>query len=370
MKYYLFALTFLFLFSCKNEPSTSSSPTENSKSITTTLQPIEMLVYLDNLRLRDAAGEKANEIARLPENTKVFYSGELSNFTTKIKLRGMPYDEPWLKIKTEQGMEGWIYAGGVKPATNDSSEAIRIIEKMRLHSFFGKELGTEIEVSNNALTEAPDSKTFAKAYEKCIVLRDSFAFDLGDKIPIDDPYKLPSMSWLENAMQGFTTSLVAEGTQFYLFANYKLLSEMANKTIDNEDNEFIKLQMSIYHLDSIEHFYPVWFMQTWDYGGHSLLGEGHHFQILKKVNELLEKKSPFKKSLEETKKEILDDIFDTEKYVTYWYKKEKILSEIDQIIAANFVSLSQQDVIALKTRRKMFAQHKANDIKINQRSGE
>ena len=369
MKFYLFILTFIFLFSCNNEPSASKDSTPSIPK-TDHLQPVEMVVYLDNLRLRDAAGEQAQEIAPLPQNTKVFYAGELSNFTTKIKLRGMPYDEPWLKITTEHGQEGWVYAGGVKPTTSDLSEAIRILEKMRLYSFFRKELANEIETANNTLTTTSDSKTFAQAYEQCITLRDSFAFDLGDKISFDDPQKLPSMNWLENAMQGFTTSIVAEGTQLYLFANYKLLSEMAKQTANSEDDEFMELQISIYPLDSIEHFYPVWFLQTWDYGGHSLLGEGHHFKTLKKVNELLEKKSPFQKSLDEIKNEILDDILDTQKYVSYWYKKEKILSEIDQIIDANFVSLSQQDIIALKARRKMFENHQANDIKINQRSGE
>ena len=51
-------------------------------------------------------------------------------------------------------------------------------------------------------------------------------------------------------------------------------------------------------------------------------------------------------------------------------RMEEALSEIDGIIQANFVSLSQQDVIALNTRRKMFEQNQANAIKINQRSGE
>jgi len=346
MKYFLPLTILLFLISCKNEPTTSSeSPkvTEPPKQ-----EQVEMMVYFNNLRLRDAAGEKANEIDRLTENTKVTYYGELSNFTT----------------------EGWVYAAGVKPVTSNPSEAIQILEKMRLHSFFGKGQATKIENYNKTLTQSSNSMEFAQAYENSVGLQETIAKELSDKIIFDDPQNLPAMDWLENSMKGFTTSLVAEGTTLYLFADYRQLSEMAKKTDGKEDDEFMQLQMSIFPIDSIEHFYPVWFLQTWDYGGHSLLGEGHHFKILEKVNTLLEKDSPFKKFLGEVKNQIIDDIVDTEKYVTYWYKKEKILSELNQIISANFVSLSQKDKIALTARKKMFEQPQKNAMKINQRSGE
>ena len=367
MKYYLPALFFILFFSCKNN---TSSPPPTAEEIDSISEPIQMKVYFDNLRLRDAAGQDGNEIIRLPENSIVDYQGELSNFTTPIKLRGMQYNEPWLKVTTSDGKEGWIYAAGVKPTTTDPSEYISILENMRLESFFGKSLAGKIKVFNKTLTETKAESIFAVAYENCLFMQEEINKVLADKVEIEDPQKQPSMQWLEKAMHGFQNSLVAEGTKFYLFADYFKLFQLAQKTVGTADDEFMQLQMSIHPTDSIEHFYPVWFLQTWDYGGHSLLGEGHHFKILKKVNELLEKTSPFKKSLEKIKKNILDDILDTKKYVTYWYKKERILSEIDNIIQANFVSLSQQDVIALNTRRKMFEQNQANAIKINQRSGE
>jgi len=377
MKYSLFIITFILLVSslaCQQEGKNDGS--NPPSSITTTPidkpvpKPVKMKVYFDNLRLRDAAGKDGNEITKLLENSILTYQGELSNFTTPIKLRGMQYDEPWLKITTSDGKAGWVYAAGVKPTTTNPSEYISILENMRLESFFGKNLAEEIRSSNNKLTTTNSDLDFAVAYENALTIQEKINDVMADKIEIDHPQQLPSMIWLENAMEGFQNSLVAEGTKFYLFAHYYKLWQMAQKTSGNADDEFMQLQISIHPTDSIEHFFPVWFIQTWDYGGHSLLGEGHHFKILKKVNELLEKKSPFQKSLEGIKKMVLDDIFDTQKYVSYWYKKEKILSEIDDIIQANFVSLSSKDKIALKARRKMFEQHQANAIKINQRSGE
>jgi len=367
MKNYFFLFFCLIFFSCKNENSTPP-PTDKQKY--PSVKPVQMKVYFDNLRLRDTAGEDGNEITKLPENSIVIYQGELSEFTTSIKLRGMQYNEPWLKIKTSDGKEGWIYAAGVKPITTDSSEYISILEKMRLESFFGKKLAKEIQAYNNTLTSAKTDTIFADAFKNGLAIQEKINEVMGEKVEIDNPQQLPSMIWLENAMPGFQNSLVAEGTKFYLFAHYYRLLQIAQSTTGNADDEFMDLQISIYPLDSIEHFFPAWFLQTWDYGGHSLLGKGLHFKILKKVNDLLEKKSPFNKSLENIKKEILDDILDTQKFVSYWYKKEKILSEIDQIIDANFVSLSKKEWIAIKARRKMFEQHQANAIKINQRSGE
>ena len=37
-----------------------------------------------------------------------------ATFTEKINLRGTTYDEPWLKVQTQEGQIGWVYGGGVK----------------------------------------------------------------------------------------------------------------------------------------------------------------------------------------------------------------------------------------------------------------
>ena len=76
------------------------------------IKPTKMIVNIDNLRIRAEPGEKGEEIGRLKEGTILYDLGEVSDFTTRVQLRGIWHDEPWLKVKTDQNLEGWIYGGG------------------------------------------------------------------------------------------------------------------------------------------------------------------------------------------------------------------------------------------------------------------
>ena len=51
------------------------------------------------------------------------FTGEKTDFTQKINLRGVAYDEPWMKVITAEDKVGWVYAGGVKmyQQTSDKS---------------------------------------------------------------------------------------------------------------------------------------------------------------------------------------------------------------------------------------------------------
>ena len=107
-------------------------------------------------------------------------------------------------------------------------------------------------------------------------------------------------------------------------------------------------------------------MQTWDYGGHSLLGQGRHFNLLNEANDLLSKSKLFEKPILELKIEILDDI--SAEHVTYWEPQEKILEEMKKIISADFDFLTNEDKIILKTRYEQFKKPKANKIEVNHRA--
>jgi hypothetical protein len=75
---------------------------------------IEIYVWIDKLRLRSESTTKSEIVATLKEGQALTFLNERSDFTEKISLRGTLFDEPWLKVKTNTGQEGWVYGGGVK----------------------------------------------------------------------------------------------------------------------------------------------------------------------------------------------------------------------------------------------------------------
>jgi hypothetical protein len=75
----------------------------------------------------------------------------------------------------------------------------------------------------------------------------------------------------------------------------------------------------------------------------------------------------FALEIKKIKNQLIDDI--TNKNVEYWENKDEIRTELDAIIAANFKVLTNEDMIALKTRRQQFEYPVENNIKFNLRSG-
>jgi len=70
--------------------------------------------WVDKLRLRAEPNIRAEIVDDLKEGQALLYLEEKTEFTEKVSLRGKIYDEPWLRVKTLEGAEGWVYAGGVK----------------------------------------------------------------------------------------------------------------------------------------------------------------------------------------------------------------------------------------------------------------
>lgn len=342
--------------SCKSEPKQQPQPA--STRLTTNL---------DEVRLREAPGEDANVLRSLPKGAVLYDLGEVSDFTTKVQLRGIQFDEPWLKVRTEDGLEGWVYGGALNFGMKDATKLANLLMEKRLQTLFGKQLADSIKAYRIDYQDIKSESDLALAYRKGITLRDTMARLMQDRITVSDPNEVPDLFWLKEAMPGFVSQLVAEGTAYYLFWDYKQLITKVKATPETPDNDFAQLAVALFPEDSVEYFYPAWFLQTWDYGGSSLLGRGTHLAILKKMDETLQKSDLFAPEIMDWKQLLINDITDAN--VNYWESSEKIVKELDDILSANFKILTEADKIALETRRKQFETPAENKIQVNQQAG-
>lgn len=119
----LLIVTTLF-FSCKNtsNPLSKNKGTEAPIAVDTVAKaPVpatptvtEIYTWVNELRMREEATTNSPIVVTLKEGEPLDFAGEKSDFTEKISLRGTLFDEPWLKVTTKTGKEGWVYGGGVK----------------------------------------------------------------------------------------------------------------------------------------------------------------------------------------------------------------------------------------------------------------
>lgn len=98
-----------------------STPTK--KVITKTAVPEKVTVLyivLDGLKLRKGPHLDSSIVRTIPINKEVYFLNEVTKFKQEINLGDRMALEPWVKVRTYSGHEGWVYGAGVnyfKPQT-------------------------------------------------------------------------------------------------------------------------------------------------------------------------------------------------------------------------------------------------------------
>lgn len=368
-----FFIPLLLLNSCSDETAIVENKAQDEVKIFIPAKPerTKLIANIDYLRLRSKPGTDSETVAMLQRGQVMHDLGEISDFTTQVELRGVKYNEPWLKVETTEGQIGWVYGGGVYFNLNDSSKAMDLLMKKRLVSFYGKDISDDVFSYRKAFTMARTDKDMVRVIEE----GSSLAAEINEKnetiLPMANPEdrnEMPDLRWLQQTLPGYHLGSAGEGTIYWFHRNLKQFSEKASKTKGTADDDFINLNIQLNPRDSIEYFYPVYFMQTWDYGGHSLLGEGKHLDILKMANEVMAKHSgTFDVEVNAIKDNLIQDL--TASPEGYWYEKSRILSEIDEIMKAELGILTEKDKIAITEQRKRFDDPAASGIRVGLRSG-
>ena len=113
--YFIICLT--LFFACKSDKTeTPTEPVVEEKVEQKEEAPPQLIIYtwVDKLRLRQEPNTKSSIVKELKEGEPLVFTGEQTDFTQKVNLRGVTYDEPWMKVVTNDEKIGWIYGGGVK----------------------------------------------------------------------------------------------------------------------------------------------------------------------------------------------------------------------------------------------------------------
>jgi len=325
----------------------------------------DLKCIMENSALQTAPGMAGEQLAILSKNTLLWTEDTVSPFWTTITRAGKTLDEPWLKVRTADNQEGWIYAGNVAPM--DTTKTTEWRQKMRLQALFGKRQTTIIYAYQTDFQAVQQVDDFVHVYQNGQQLSDTLLQLLAQNGTFQERMSLPNLFWLDTLLPGYKMQVVAEGTAYHLFENYKEWLPLAKRTPGEADDAYLDVCLAVYARDSIEYFYPAWFIQTWDYGGHSLLGRGIHHDVLSKMDQLKQVTPLFDQEVQAMKKQVLQDIMQSDE--GYWEKPALILAELDSILATENVILTQADKIALQTRRKMFEEAAANNILTNLKSG-
>lgn len=73
-----------------------------------------LYVTFDGLNVRSGPGLNYGKVDRLELYDEVIFLNEITDSTFQINLGQVTPNEPWIKIKTSSGKEGWVYGAGVE----------------------------------------------------------------------------------------------------------------------------------------------------------------------------------------------------------------------------------------------------------------
>jgi hypothetical protein len=362
-----FAILVLLSAGCgRDAEPNSSGPTIGNVDAPARRTPL--ISNINHLRVRETPGPDGKIIATLSEGDTLFDLGEVSAFTTEVSLRGIRFNEPWIKVRTQDSLSGWVFGGGVNFQMKDEVELTRRLMKMRLQTFFGDSLAQDILDYRGGFQRASSSSSLAAMYREGRKLRDTLVQVFDKRITLlQGPDQIPNLGWMKEAIPGLTPQRVAEGTAFYLFFDYTQWLEKSRKTSGAEDNQFFDACLTAYGLDSVEYFLPDWCIAVSEETVYSELGKGVHRNMLEKMTKALAASALFEPEYMEFKTRLLDDISGLT--LSYWNDQAAILAELDAIILADFGILTSTEKASLKARRKQFEQPAANGIKLNFRNG-
>ena len=361
-----FLLAILAGWGCGRDKNPVSGP--SAGSLNAPVQRTALLSNINHLRIRETPGPDGKIIATLSEGDTLFDLGEVSAFTTEVTLRGIRFNEPWIKVRTQDSLSGWVYGGGVNFQMNDKVELTRRLMHMRLQTFFGDSLANKILEYRAEFQQAGASASLAAVFRQAKTLRDTLVQVFDKRITlIQSPDQIPNLDWMKEALPGLIPQRVAEGTAFYLFLDYPQWMEKSRKSVGAEDNRFFEVCLTAFALDSVEYFIPDWCIAVSEETVYSELGKGVHRKMLDKMNQALAAGSLFEPEYMAFKTELLDDISGLS--LVYWNDQPAILRELDEILAADYGMLTSSEKAGLRARRKQFEQPAANGIKLNYRTG-
>ncbi len=90
------------------------------KAVPTPEKVTILYVVLDGLKLRKGPHLDSSIVRTIPIDKEVYFLNEVTKFKQEINLGDRVALEPWVKVRTYSGHEGWVYGAGVhyfKPQT-------------------------------------------------------------------------------------------------------------------------------------------------------------------------------------------------------------------------------------------------------------
>ncbi|MEM7102784.1 MAG: SH3 domain-containing protein [Bacteroidota bacterium] len=125
----------------------------------------QLYTWVDNLNVRSTPELDGKVVATVKENEAITFTDEKSAEAQTIVLRGVAYYDHWVKIKTTDNTEGWVFGGAVKGKHEEKGTAALNDEQFSFPHFGSFDL-SEWEKVTTDKSGGGDAETEETTYKK------------------------------------------------------------------------------------------------------------------------------------------------------------------------------------------------------------
>lgn len=148
--------------------------------------------WVDQLNVREAPNTKAKRIGKALKGQSVTLSGEKTDQKETIVLRGVAYDDYWIKVTTKDKTAGWVFAGALKREDDYKGNAVNSDTNFSFQAFGDFDL-SEWTKKETAESAGGDAETNTTTYQKGDQVLEIDLLEMGD-YGYTHSYKIKSAS--------------------------------------------------------------------------------------------------------------------------------------------------------------------------------
>ena len=186
MKKPLFALLVIIIFiTACGEPdsagtadnsSDATAASEEETSTVTASDDDQLYAWVQNLNVRATPSTKG-EVVTIVQPTDALEVVERSAKAETIVLRGVMYEEPWIKVKTPNGAEGWVFGGALKREDEQKGNAVISKKKFAFPVFGEYDLDQWQKLATKPGEDEGDFDTETSTYKRGKQLLEIYSYD-------------------------------------------------------------------------------------------------------------------------------------------------------------------------------------------------
>lgn len=163
-----------------NPTSVEESAEDNQELVAIPFEANDLVyTWVDQLNIRDQPNLKGKTVASVQSRQALEFTGEKSENNDIVVLRGKAYDEPWLKVITEDKTEGWVFGGAVKH--EGEKKGNNVISDLKFDfPYFGKFDLSDWKKVDTDDESGGDAEISTMTFEKDNLIIEFSASEMGD----------------------------------------------------------------------------------------------------------------------------------------------------------------------------------------------